>query len=57
MTETVQIMPSKPWVETDFIDEDIKEMFRLRGTYMLNDPLIAQHIKLLRKLLSDKQNV
>lgn len=46
--ETLQTKPTTPWVKTDFIDEDIKELFKNQGVYMANDPLIAQHIKLLR---------
>ena len=49
--ETTPIAPSIFWVETDFIDDDIKAMFRKRGVYMDNDLLIAQHIKLLRQVL------
>ena len=47
----IQIKPTTPWIKTDFIDEDIKEMFENQGAYMCNDPLIAQHIKLLRLIL------
>jgi hypothetical protein len=49
--QTVAIAPTTRWIDTDFIDEDIKELFRKQGAYMHNDPLIAQHIKLLRKVL------
>jgi hypothetical protein len=42
------------WLDSDFIDEDIKELFRNKGAYLSNEPLIAQQIKLMRQLLENR---
>lgn len=48
-TASEMVLKSVDWMDSDLIDEDIKALFKDRS-HMSNDPLIAQHVKELRKL-------